>query len=115
MTPNDLIGFPLIIPNRRLIQDELKKWFGNLYNDINIFAYHDLLYNAAMMAKNKMGVVLTLQLESIFDDLKFVPLAPKLEFGTVAVWKKNQIQSPTVEAFIDFTKKYILGISDNTI
>ncbi len=115
VTPDDLIGLPLIIPNRRLIQDELKKWFGNLYNDINIFAYHDLLYNAAMMAKNKMGVVLTLQLESKFDDLKFVPLAPKLEFGTVAVWKKNQIQSPTVEAFIDFAKKYILGISDNTI
>lgn len=61
-----------------------------------------------------MGLTLSF-LRRKFDDLKFVPLVPKLEFGTVAVWKKNQIQSPTVEAFIDFAKKYILGISDNTL
>lgn len=53
--------------------------------------------------------------ESKFDKMKFVPLAPRLEFGSVLVWKKNQIQSAAVEAFIDFSKKYIKGISVDTI
>ena len=67
------------------------------------------------MAQKKMGIVLTIQLESRFDDVKFVPFMPKLEFGSVLVWKKNQIQSDAMETFIDFSKKYIKGISNDTI
>ena len=115
VTPDDLAGLPLIFPHRRLVREEIKNWFGNLYNDVNIFATYDLLYNAAIMAQKKMGIVLTIELESRFDEIKFVPLAPKLEFNSVLVWKKNQIKSSVMEAFIDFSKKYIRGISDNTI
>ena len=50
-----------------------------------------------------------------FDNLKFVPFSPKLEFGTVLVWKKNQVKSIVAETFIEFAKEYIKGISDNTI
>lgn len=113
--PEDLIGLPVIMPNRRLVQDEFKSRFGTVYDRLNIYAYHNLLYNAAIMAKNKMGVVLTLKLESKFDDLKFIPLEPKLESGTVLVWKKNQIHSALTESFIDFIKKYIKGISEYSI
>ena len=82
---------------------------------MRVHTTYDLLYNAAIMAQKKMGIVMTIKLESKFDDVKFVPLAPKLEFGSVLVWKKNQIQSSAMEAFVEFSKKYIKGISGNAI
>lgn len=115
VTPADLSGLPVIMPHRRLVQSEIKNWFGTSYDDINVFAVYDLLYNAAVMASKKMGVILSIELESKFKDLKFIPLSPKLEFGSVLVWKKNQVKSAVSEALIDFAKKYIKGISDNSI
>ena len=115
VTPDDLVDLPIIMPHRRMVREEIKSWFGHLYGNTSIFATYDLLYNAAIMAQKKMGIVLTIELESKFDNLKFIPLAPKLEFGSVLVWKKNQIKSEAMEAFIDFTKKYIKSIADNTI
>lgn len=113
--PKDLIGLPLILPHRRMVREEIQNWFGDLYGDVNVFATYDLLYNAAIMAQKKMGIILTIELESRFDEVKFVPFAPKMEFGSVLVWKKNQIQSAAMEAFIDFSKKYIKSISANAI
>ena len=115
VTPKDLIGLPLILPHRRMVREEIQNWFGDLYGDVNVFATYDLLYNAAIMAQKKMGIILTIELESRFDEVKFVPFAPKMEFGSVLVWKKNQIQSAAMEAFIDFSKKYIKSISANAI
>ncbi len=115
VTPKDLIGLPLILPHRRMVREEIQNWFGDLYGDVNVFATYDLLYNAAIMAQKKMGIILTIELESRFDEVKFVPFAPKMEFGSVLVWKKNQIQSAAMEAFIDFSKKYIKSISANVI
>lgn len=113
--PKDLIGLPLILPHRRMVREEIQNWFGDLYGDVNVFATYDLLYNAAIMAQKKMGIILTIELESRFDEVKFVPFAPKMEFGSVLVWKKNQIQSAAMEAFIDFSKKYAKSISANAI
>lgn len=115
VTPKDLIGLPLILPHRRMVREEIQNWFGDLYGDVNVFATYDLLYNAAIMAQKKMGIILTIELESRFDEVKFVPFAPKMKFGSVLVWKKNQIQSTAMEAFIDFSKKYAKSISANAI
>lgn len=115
VTPKDLIGLPLILPHRRMVREEIQNWFGDLYGDVNVFATYDLLYNAAIMAQKKMGIILTIELESRFDEVKFVPFAPKMEFGSVLVWKKNQIQSAAMEAFIDFSKKCVKSISANAI
>lgn len=109
--PNDLTQLPLIMPHRRLVQEEIKNWFGDLYDKINVFAVYNLLYNAAIMASKKMGVILSIELESKFKDLKFVPLAPPLEFDPVLVWKKKQIQSSVSLAFVDFAKDYIKTIT----
>lgn len=115
VVPGDLTELPLIMPHRQLVRDEIKNWFGDLYDKSNIFATYDLLYNAAIMAQKKMGVVLTIELESKFNDIKFTPLFPKLEYGSVLVWKKNQIPSRAMVVFIEFTKKYIKSISVDTI
>lgn len=68
-----------------------------------------------MMVRKNMGVALCIDLENKFDDLKFIPLSPELEFCSVLVWKKNQIHSAITESFIEFSKEYIKGISNNTL
>ena len=113
--PNDLEGMRMIMPHRILVRNELKNWFGNVYDKIDVFATYNLLYNAAMMVRKNMGAVLCIDLENKFDDLKFIPLSPELEFCSVLVWKKNQIQSAITESFIEFSKKYIKDISKNTL
>lgn len=45
--------------------------------------------------------------------MKFVPLKPALTYNSVLAWKADQIAARNVLAFIDFTKKYLEGISDD--
>lgn len=67
------------------------------------------------MVQHKMGIALCIRLEAKYDDLRFVPLKPQLNIGSVLVWKKNQIVSPLINAFIEFAEKYFLSIPDDTI
>ena len=47
-----------------------------------------------------LGVAaLGFDLNLAFDDLRFLPLSPAMETGTVLVWKKDQALTPVVEAF----------------
>lgn len=59
-----------------------------------------------------MGCIITLELNCTYDDLHFVPFSPKLESGTVLVWKKTQFFSPAATAFIQFSRNYIKNINN---
>ena len=58
-----------------------------------------------------MGVALCFDLSVSFENLCFVPLAPRIETGTVLVWKKNQTLTAANAHFIQHMKKCISGIS----
>lgn len=113
VSPKDLIGVPLIFTRRELIQNELLNWFGAYSDQIEIIASGNLLYNLAMMVRNKMGVVMNLKLDCKYDDLCYIPLSPRLNSSTVLAWKKAQTFSPTIEAFIKHAKRCLQGISDH--
>lgn len=114
ITSKDLINIPLIMTKRETLQKELKNWLGIYSEQIEVVASGNLLYNMAAMVKNRIGAVVTLKLDCKYDELSFIPFSPKLESTTVLVWKKNQAFSPVASAFIEYTKKYISGISNNT-
>lgn len=114
VTPQDLAEIPLLMPGRRLVQSEIENWFGDFYDKLNVFAVYDLQYNAAVMAQKKVGAVLTIELKSRYDNLKFIPFYPELKSGVVLVWKKNRVRSASAEAFVSFAKEYLGGISDDT-
>ncbi|MEZ4863845.1 MAG: LysR family transcriptional regulator [Caldilineaceae bacterium] len=109
--PEDLVGTPLLMVKRPYFQNELTNWFGAAYDQMEIVATYNLIYNAAMMVQHHMGVALCLELESQFDGLCFRPLEPTQENGTVLIWKKEQILPPTTRAFIEHIGKYTKGIS----
>lgn len=115
ITPQDLAGVPLLTAIGDFNQSLLGSWLGEYKSQVEVVATVDLPYNKAMLAKENIGVMLSLNLNCSYEGLVFVPLSPKLEHSTALTWKKEQIFSPTTAAFIDFAKKYLKSISDNTI
>lgn len=104
VTPQDLIGVPLLLSGREEVRGELANWFGQDYGRIEVAATFNLILNAANMVKNGVGAALCFYLENISDALKFVPLSPKLETGTVLAWKKDKPLSCAVEQFQQYVK-----------
>ena len=99
VTPQDLEDVPLLISGREIIQRELASWFGERWEKLQIAATFNLVLNAANMVRCGVGTALCFDLNTAFDDLRFLPLSPRMETGTVLVWKKDQILTPAVEAF----------------
>lgn len=100
ITPKDLAALPLILTRRELIQNYIYNWLGEYANENNIAAVGNLLYNIAILARNGVGTVITIKLDAQYEGLKYIPLSPKLESGTILVWKKTQSFSRATEAFI---------------
>ena len=81
-------------------------WFGDKYNDLDIRATYNLVYNAAVMVKAGVGTAITLdKLVDTSNELRFIPLSPKLESGLDVVWKKYQVFSPAAKIFLDKLQK----------
>ena len=99
VAPADLVGIPLLLSGRTEVRGELASWFGDEYGRIQVAATYNLILNAANMVQNGVGVALGFDLGNLSDALRFIPLSPKLESGTVLAWKKDQIFSPAVEQF----------------
>ncbi|MDR1510435.1 MAG: LysR family transcriptional regulator, partial [Synergistaceae bacterium] len=89
VNPHDLKNVPLLIAGRELVRNELASWFGSYYDQLDIAATYNLLYNSAVMVQNGIGVALCLKLDSEYDNLCFVPLSPQLKACSVLAWKKN--------------------------
>ena len=99
VTPDDLEQVPLIISGRERVQRELANWFGDRWERLQIAASFNLILNAANMERYGVGTALSFDLNFSFDDLRFIPLSPTMDTGTVLVWKKDLVLTPVVEAF----------------
>lgn len=112
ITLNDLVKIPLLA-SRQMTPKYSKDsgfldWFGDKYNDLNIAATYNLIFNAAIMVKAGVGTAVTL--DKLADTSKesglcFRPLSPKLESGLDIVWKKNQVFSPAAKLFWERLKE----------
>ena len=109
--PKDLVGLPLISAVSDIAESNLGKWLGPVLGEVEVIAKGNLLYNEAMLAQSNIGAVLAMRLNCRYDGLRFIPFAPRLEGSTALAWKKEQIFSPAAATFIEFSKKYITGIS----
>lgn len=110
LSPLDLLGTPLMLTNRLLARNELANWFGDYYDQLEIVSTHNLPYNSAILAQSKFGAMITLKLDCVYEDLRFVPLSPRLTAYSAFAWKKNQAASPATARFIAYLKEYIKGI-----
>ena len=92
-------------------KNELASWFGSTFEQLEIAATYNLIVNAANMVEKRMGVALCFDLGVFFENLRFVTLVPRMETGTVLVWKKNHTLTAANAKFIQHMKQYVLGIS----
>lgn len=115
VTPEDLIDRPLILGDGDIMKRSIKQWFGGYEDRLNITLTGNLLYNLAVMAMNGIGVVIGIHLRCAYENLRFIPLSPSLEFGTALAWKKEQIFSPAATAFIEHSRSYIKSISIDSL
>lgn len=99
----DIWNLPLIISRQMLNVPQFMRWFEKPASELNIVATYNLAFNASIMARERMGYVLTLDklINTKGTDLCFRPLSPKQTIGMVLVWKKYQPQSKAAQIFIE--------------
>lgn len=114
VTPEDIRELPLIISERSMRDNELADWIGKKYEDLNIVSTYNLMYNAAIMVANGMGVAGCIKLDCRYEGTRFVPARPSVKNNSVFAWKKALSQSQAVSSFIEFSRIYIKRISSNT-
>lgn len=101
--PSDLLELPIIASNQTMVSNEFSGWLGKDFEKLNIVASYNLVYNAAIMAEEGLGYVLTLdKLVNTTESgrLCFRPLSPKMEVHLDIVWKKYQLFSAAAERFL---------------
>lgn len=115
ITPQDLVGLPLISAVSDIAESNIGKWLGTTLDQVEVIAKGNLLYNEALLAQSNIGAVIGIRLNCAYSGLRFIPFAPTLESTTELAWKKEQIFSSAASSFIEFAKKYILSISHNDL
>lgn len=108
----DLKGLPLLNSRQAIrktsSKNEFIEWFKGEFEHLNTIGTFNLVYNAAVMVKAKIGYAITLDKlvdTSNISELCFRPLYPKLESGLDIVWKKHQVFSPAAKLFLEKLKE----------
>lgn len=115
ISPEDLKGMSIVTATGDFNQSRIGKWLGDCREQVEIAATANLPYNEAVLVKENIGVMLSINLNCTYENLRFIPLRPALEVSTALAWKKEQIFSATTSAFIDFASRYLKGISCDEI
>ncbi|MCI7060670.1 MAG: LysR family transcriptional regulator [Lachnospiraceae bacterium] len=101
---NDLIGKPLILPERTGVQSELVNWFGRDFKKIRIAFTSNLGTNAGVMAACGLGYPVSIEGAARYwrrDLLVQRPLFPQIRANTVIAWRRNIPNSQAVNKFIN--------------
>ncbi len=115
ISPEDLKGMSIVTATGDFNQSRIGKWLVDCREQVEIAATANLPYNEAVLVKENIGVMLSINLNCTYENLRFIPLRPALEVSTALAWKKEQIFSATTSAFIDFASQYLKGISCDEI
>ncbi|MBR0044252.1 MAG: LysR family transcriptional regulator, partial [Synergistaceae bacterium] len=66
---------------------------------------HNLIYNGAVMAREGLGILLTIEgiINTDFNsDFRFVPLKPEINARLALAWKKDAAFSKAAQKFLEF-------------
>lgn len=106
--PSDLIREPLLVSNQNMVNNMLSAWIGQNMDSLNIVATYNLIFNAALMVEEGVGLALCLDdlvNTSAESNLCFKRLEPSLPVTVNLAWKKNQIFSKASEVFLNEARK----------
>lgn len=113
ITKKDLIGLPLILPERVNVQSELANWFGKDYSKLHVAFTSNLGTNAGVMVLHGLGVAVSVEGAGRYWDKDLIVqkrLYPEIQTSTVIAWRRNIPYSPMVSRFIEEIQAYNVGI-----
>lgn len=105
--PEDLVGMPLLFGSREGVREEIAGWFGEQFDRMEVAVRYNQIRNGADLVEHGAGVALTIDQANIGENLRFIPLSPVLELGSVLAWKNLRTFPPAVRGFIDHLKHTI--------
>ncbi len=109
ITKEDLVGLPLILPERLTVQSEIANWFGKDFDRLNIAFTSNLGTNAGVMALYGLGYPVSVEGAGRYwrkDLLIQKKLYPKLKTSTVIAWRRNIPYSVAVSKLIEEIKRF---------
>lgn len=110
VTPEMLENLPLIVSKQALTANELSGWLGYSMDDANIFATYNLINNAAILAEEGLGYLISLdKLANTTETgkLTFRPLEPPIEAPLHLIWRKNHTFSSAAAVFLETIRKHL--------
>lgn len=98
LTPQNLAGEPLILSRQLLGNHVFNHWLGFDASELEVRATYNLVYNAAFLAEQRMGLLISFRGlvptdEAHHPQLTFRSFQPGLMSHNYLVWKKGQIFS----------------------
>lgn len=115
VSPKDLRGIPLILPNRLSAKNEVIQWFGKEFKNMDILFTANLPSNGLVMAYHKLACSIIIKGSiSFWDSEKIIyrPLLPNLKATTVLIWRRNQAFSRATEKFIEHCQEKLNDIDN---
>lgn len=115
ITPEDILNLPVLVSRRSSIQDELSKWLGRDFSNVNIIGTFNLINNAVVLVRHGMGYAITNEGVDTFhksEDICFIPFQPKYTTSSVLVWKKHKAFNPAVTQFLAFADRFKVNEND---
>ena len=113
VTPKDLEHLPLILPHRTTSQSELGRWFGPLYQRLQVPFTSNLPSTSLVMVCHGLAYSVIIKGSVTFWDeskLTYRPLSPPLSHtSSLLVWKRQQPFPPGVEHFLRHVKEKALS------
>lgn len=95
---------PLITSQQSMISNEFSGWGRHDFDQLNIVATYNLVYNASLLVAEGLGYALCLDKlvnTTGNSELCFKPLEPRLEAHLNLVWKKYHVFSKACEKFLE--------------
>lgn len=110
LSPEDIAAADtkIIIPHRGPVRQLVLDWTVNAAEpktENRVAAQVTLPYSGAIYAAASKAIYFSVEVESKFPGLVFLPLEPPVYSETVLVWKRARRYSALMQAFLDFLKE----------
>ena len=101
ISPEDLRGRELLFSHQAKAQGEFSEWLGFPIEKLNIAGTHNLAYNASVMVREGLGILITIEGIINNSELVFIPLKPEIKAKLILAWKKEAVLSKAAKKFLE--------------
>lgn len=118
VSSEEVCELPLILPRREIVQEQIASWLGVEKSQLHIFAVHNLLTNATLLAEAGLGYPVCVEGAYTIRKTKnvcFVPMVPERTTGHVLAWKKNRIFTTATSLFIQHVDRLLLPLGQRPL